>query len=281
MISLYPLKQFKYPIIAECICPDVFCDKTLEEIRVLEIWEGNKQKKLGEIFKIEEDKAESTIITINGDVSKVRRIGAGMKTGEITIHGNVGMHLGEEMRGGKICVHGNAESWLGSMMKNGIIEVHGNAGDYVGAPYRGLSKGMRGGKIVIHGNAGNEAGAYMQKGTIRIYGCAGQFAGLRMHDGTVYVQKDCEGRAGACMINGKVIIGGFLESVLPTFSIEGTKEKVKIDESETAQGPFYLFLGDLAENGNGKLYVLKDRNPQLSNYEKFLYGENAFGKNKR
>ena len=129
MISLYPLKQFKYPIIAECISPDVFCDKTLEEIRVLEIWEGNKQKKLGELFKAEENDTENTVIAIHGDVSKVRRIGAGMKTGEIAIYGNAGMHLGEEMRGGKIVVQGNAESWLGSMMKDGLIEVHGKAGD--------------------------------------------------------------------------------------------------------------------------------------------------------
>jgi formylmethanofuran dehydrogenase subunit C len=57
------------------------------------------------------------IITINGDVSKVRRIGAGMKSGEITIHGDVGMHLGEEMKGGKITVHGNVGGWAGSMMK--------------------------------------------------------------------------------------------------------------------------------------------------------------------
>jgi formylmethanofuran dehydrogenase subunit C len=270
MVRLYPLKEFEYPIIAECINPDIFHGKTLEEIRVLKIWEGNKQKKLGELFKVEENKTENTILTIHGDVSKVRRIGAGMKTGEITIHGNVGMHLGEEMRGGKIFVHGNAESWVGSMMKDGLIEVRGNAGDYVGAPYRGCSEGMHGGKIAIYGNVGNEAGAYMRNGIIKIYGCVGQFVGLRMHDGTIYVQKDCEGRAGACMTNGKVIVGGLLESVLPTFTIESIKEKVKIEENEVAQGSFYLFLGDLTENGKGKLYVSKERNPNLSHYERLL-----------
>jgi formylmethanofuran dehydrogenase subunit C len=270
MVSLYPLKEFKYPIIAECINPDIFRGKTLEEIKALKIWEGNEQKKLGELFKVEENKTENTIIAIHGDVSKVRRIGAGMKTGEITIHGNVGMHLGEEMRGGRIVMRGNAESWLGSMMKDGLIEVYGDAGDYVGAPYRGCSEGMHGGRITIHGNVGNEAGAYMHDGIIKIYGCAGQFVGLRMHDGTIYVQKDCEARVGACMIDGKVIVGGFLESVLPTFTMESIKERVKIEENEAAQGPFYLFLGDLTENGNGKLYVFKERNPHLSHYERLL-----------
>jgi hypothetical protein len=31
-----------------------------------------------------------------------------------------------------------------------------------------------------------------------------------------------------------------------------------------------MFLGDLAENGEGKLYASKPKNPHLSNYEKFL-----------
>jgi len=72
------------------------------------------------------------------------------------------------------------------------------------------------------------------------------------------------------MIEGKIIIGGALESILPTFTIENMKPKVKVEELETVQGPFYVFLGDLAEDGNGKLYVLKEKNPSLSSYERFL-----------
>jgi len=270
MIKLSAVREFRYPIIAECVNPDVFNGKTREEIEGLEIWEGNKQKKLGELFKVEENKTENQIIAIHGEVSKVRRIGAGMKSGEITIYGDAGMHLGEEMKGGKIVVHGNVEGWTGSMMKGGTIEVNGNASDYLGAPYRGSSEGMKGGKIIVRGNVGNEAGAYMRGGTIKIYGCTGQFVGFRMCDGTIYVQKDAEARAGACMIGGKIILTGFLESVLPTFSIEGIREKVKIEEGETAEGPFYLFLGDLAEHGDGKLYVFKEKNLHLSCYERLL-----------
>jgi formylmethanofuran dehydrogenase subunit C len=274
MINLYPAKEFKFPVTAECISPDIFQGKTHEEIEGLKIWEGNRQKKLGEIFKVEEIKAETLpdkeAITIKGDVNKVRRIGIGMKSGEITIYGNVGMHLGEEIKDGKITVHGNVGGWAGSMMKGGTIEIHGNAGDYLGAPYRGSSEGMHGGKIIVHGNVGNEAGAHMRKGIIKIHGNVGQFVGLRMRDGTIYVQKDSEGRAGACMTGGKIVVGGFLESVLPTFTVDSIREKVKIEEGETVAGPFYLFLGDLVENGNGKLYVFKEKNPHLNNYEKLL-----------
>jgi formylmethanofuran dehydrogenase subunit C len=274
LVNLYPLKEFKLPVVAECINPDIFHGKKPKEIEKLEVWEGNKQKTLGELFKVETAKTESasetTVITILGDVSRVRRIGAGMKSGEIVIKGDAGMHLGEEMRGGKITVYGNVLGWAGSMMKGGIIEIRGNAGDYLGAPYRGSTEGMRGGKIIVHGNVGNEAGAHMRKGVIKIYGCAGQFVGFRMHSGTIYVQKDCGGRAGACMTDGTIVVGGFLESVLPTFTIEGLRKKVKIEEGEVVEVPFYLFLGDLTENGRGRLYVAKEPNPHLSHYEKLL-----------
>jgi formylmethanofuran dehydrogenase subunit C len=273
-VSLYPLKEFKLPVVAECINPDVFRGKSSKEIEELEVWEGNKQKKLGDLFKVEIEKAESgqeaPAITIQGDVSRVRRIGAGMKSGEIIVKGDAGMHLGEEMRGGKITVYGNVLGWAGSMMEGGIIEIHGNAGDYLGAPYRGSTRGVKGGKIIVHGNVGREAGAYMKDGIIKIYGCAGQFVGLRMRGGTIYVQGDCESRAGACMVNGTIVINGRIDSILPTFTIEGLRKRVKIEEGEVIETPFYLFIGDLAEDGRGRLFVAKEPNPHLGCYEKFL-----------
>ena len=270
MINLYPLTEFKLPITAECISPDIFQSKKRDEIRELKVWEGNKQKALSELFKVEDGKAGEMSITINGDVSRVRRIGAFMTAGEILINGNVGMHLGEEMKGGKIAVNGNVGGWAGSMMKGGEIEIHGNVSDYLGAPYRGSNEGISGGRIVVYGNVGNEAGAHMKKGMLKIYGCAGQFAGFRMRDGTIYVRKDCQARVGACMVDGKIVVGGLLESILPTFTIDSVKAKVKIEEGETVEGPLYVFLGDLAEEGNGKLYVSKEKNLHLSSHEKFL-----------
>jgi formylmethanofuran dehydrogenase subunit C len=270
MINLCPLREFRFPVIAECIRPDVFQDKKCEEINRLKVWEGNKQRMLSEIFKVEESEGETAPLTICGDVSQVRRIGSCMEKGEIIINGNVGMHLGEEMKGGKIIVYGNVGSWAGSMMKDGMIEVYGNVGDYLGAPYRGSSEGMHGGRIIVHGNVGSEAGAHMRNGIMKIYGNAGQFVGFRMHNGTILVQKDCAGRAGACMVNGRIIVEGHLESVLPTFTLDGIRPKVKVEEGEIVEGSFYVFLGDLAENGSGKLYVLKEKNPHLGSREKLL-----------
>ncbi len=84
------------------------------------------------------------------------------------------------------------------------------------------------------------------------------------------IQGDCDDRAGACMSEGKIVVGGFLPSVLPSFSIDSIKPKVKVEDAEVVQGPFYVFVGDLTECGNGKLNVSKLKNPQFVSYEKYL-----------
>jgi formylmethanofuran dehydrogenase subunit C len=244
----------------------------MEEIVKLPLWEGNKQRTLGELFEAKGEAAErpeDVNIHVNGDVHKLKRIGSKMTAGEITIHRDIGTHLGEEMKGGKIAVGGNADSWFGAMMKGGTIEIEGNAGDYGGAAYRGSIKGMRGGSLIIHGDAGNELGCYMVKGLIKVHGSTGQFAGIHMKDGTILIAGDSEGRAGAEMVGGKIIVQGKINEILPTFSVDSIKAKVKIGE-EDLQGPFYLFVGDGTEQGQGKLYVAQTSNPHLKTYERYL-----------
>lgn len=272
MIHLQPKYEFRVPINGECITPDNFADKSTQEIEEIKIQEGNKQKTLGELFKITIENPTNTAetcIKLVGNLEKIRRIGACMSMGEIIIEGNVGMHLGEEMKNGKITVLGDAGSWAGCMMKDGIIEIKGNAGDYIGSAYRGSTKGMKGGKIIIHGNVGNELGCFMQNGTIKVYGNAGQFVGMHMKDGTILVKGNTQERAGACMKGGKVVLCGYTPSILPTFTIDSIRAKTKVEDEELAE-PFYLFIGDLTEKGDGRLFVAKNKNPHLSFYEKYL-----------
>jgi len=257
---------------AECITPDAFAGKDSKEIADLKLWEGNQQRSLGELFDVEGEGADNPkdlSIQIFGDVHKVRRIGASMSSGEIIIHRDAGLHMGEEMKGGKITVSGNADSWTGAMMKNGTIEIKGSAGDYVGAAYRGSIKGMRGGTIIIHGNAGNELGCFMRKGLIKVYGNVGQFAGMHMKNGTIMVLGNSQGRDGAEMTGGKIVIGGNVPAILPTFTFDSIKQKVKTNGEDVA-GPFYLFVGDQTEQGDGKLYVSQTSNPNLKFYERYL-----------
>ena len=260
------------PVYAECISPDVFTGKSIDEIAGLKIWEGNRQRRLGDVFDVFKEAAdpdEKVIIHLSGDLNKVRMIGCRMTSGAIIVEGNVGMRLGEGMEGGEILVKGDVDSWAGCMMKDGKIEVTGSAGNYIGSSYRGSTEGMKGGEILIHGDAESEVGCYMRGGLIRVEGNVGEFVGVHMRDGTIIVMGDCRGRAGAEMLDGKIIIGGHVPSVLPTFTIDGIRPDVKIDGEKIA-GPFYRFAGDIAEEGRGKLFVAKNKNPHLAFYEKYL-----------
>lgn len=274
IFRITPKYQFRVPVYAECISPDVFDGKRLNEIVKLRVQEGNRSRSLGDLFKVKiigenESSADELTITLFGDFGKVRRVGAGMTSGKIIVDGNVGMHLGENMEGGEIIVNGNADSWVGGSIKGGKIEIKGSAKDYIGAPYRGSVEGMRGGLIIVHGDAGREVGCLMRGGLIKIYGSVKHFVGVNMVNGTIFVGGNCAGKAGAGMRNGKIVICGYIPSILPTFTIDDVRPSTRVN-GEKIPGPFYRFIGDIADNGEGKLFVSKAKNPHLKFYEKYL-----------
>jgi formylmethanofuran dehydrogenase subunit C len=272
VIILTPKQRFQVPVDAETIQPDRFEAKTVEEIKALPVWEGNRRRVLADLFhiKAEEDpSSDAATLRVVGDLTKLKKIGAKMSRGHILVEGSVGMRLGEDMRGGVITVQGNADSWVGTMMKAGRIEVMGNVGDYVGAAYRGSTEGMRGGTIEVHGDAGSEVGCFMQKGLIKVRGNVGAFAGMHMLEGTILVEGDADGRLGAEMRGGKIIVLGHVPSILPTFTVASVRKQVKAGP-ERIIGPFYMFRGDVAENGEGRLYVTQAKNPHLQVYERYL-----------
>lgn len=270
-VVLRPKGRFSVPIEASVVTPDNFASKTPEQIASLEAWEGNRRTSLGSLFdvKVEVDGGEGIVITIEGDASKLRRVGKGMRSGKVAIDGRAGMYLGEGMRGGTIEVKGDAGSWLGARMRGGAMEVKGDAGDYVGSAPRGSGRGMSGGQILVHGNAGNELGCWMRGGFIRIEGGVGQLAGIHMLDGAILVVGDAEARTGAQMKGGRIVVMGRAESILPSFSIEEIRNAVRAGD-ERIPGPFYVFVGDLTEDGGGRLYISKERNPHLQLFESYI-----------
>jgi len=271
-IILRVKKTLNVPVECLEISPNSFAEKSLDQIRAMEICEGNRRNRLEDIFQVKEESgnpSDELTVRIVGDASRIRKIGYRMTEGSMAIEGNAGMYLGEEMSAGSITVSGNVGAWLGSKMKGGAIEVKGNAGDFVGSSYRGSTKGMKGGNIIVHGDAGTEVGCWMRNGTIRIKGSSGMFPGMHMSNGTIYIEKDCAGRAGAQMTGGKVIVGGYVPAILPSFNIEEVREKVKVGE-EKIPGPFYVFTGDPNENGNGKLFINVAKNPHLKWCEEYL-----------
>lgn len=266
------IRQISVPIDTEVISPNILAEKSLEEIAMLKVWEGNRQIRLGEIFTIKGETggpASEFRVVVSGNVEKIRRLGYQMNSGFLKIEGNAGMYVGQEMCGGSISVKGNAGSWPGSKMRGGTIEIFGDAGDHVGVAYRGSRDGMGGGQIVIHGNAGVEAGCWMSDGIIRIEGNAGMFPGIHMRGGMVLIEGGCDGRAGAGMTGGRVIIRGRMETVLPSFTAEEIRDGVRVGE-ERIEGAFYVFRGDVAGQETGRIFLNVASNPQLKWCEKYL-----------
>ena len=264
--------DLRTPLDAEAISPDNFTGRSISEILAFEAWRGNRRVQLREVFDISGEAGGTTsdlTITLNGNLSKVKRVGRRMSTGKIVINGSVGMYVGEEMKGGSILIHGNAGSLAGIGMKGGVIEVDGDAGDAIGSGYRGGRSGMEGGVILIRGNVGSEIGCWMKDGVIKVGGNASLFAGVRMQGGTILISGDSQGRLGASMTGGKVVILGSVPSILPSFLIDEIRPNTKVGEEKVA-GPFYTFTGDVIEGGNGKLFVSIGKNPHLKVKEEFI-----------
>lgn len=249
LVKLIPKNAFRIPVEAEVIKPDNFAGKGKSEIESITVWHGNKEVTLGSLFDVEvkgvDDKEETKII-IEGDTSRIKRLGEKMTSGEMTINGNVDMHCGAMMSGGKIIVNGDVDSWAGREMMGGELVVEGNAGNYLGAGYWGAEKGMRGGLIRVKGNAGDYVGKHMVGGEIVVEGSTGLLPGLNMSGGKIIIGVDAVLPCGE-MKKGIMVIKGKVLDMLPSFRFDGMEV---LDSLELKK-----FTGDLAIGGSGTLYA--------------------------
>lgn len=248
-VLLKPRMDIKISVEAENISPDKFSNKTGGEIESIAIRMGNYKTTVGELFSVKVNGSgtpEDTKIVMEGDFSRVKRIGEGMTAGMILIKGNVDMHVGARMNGGRITVSGNADSWAGREMKGGELVIEGNAGYYLGAGYRGESCGMRGGKITVMGDALDFLGEHMCGGEIVVKGNTGILPGLSNNGGKIVIEGNTS-RPGSEMTKGTIIVNGTVEEMMPVFKPEGT---------EDVDGVSYRkYTGDVILNGKGILYV--------------------------
>jgi len=279
-VVLRPILDSNIPVNAAAVTPDALAGKSLESIRGIRLWHGNRKVPLSKVFEVS-GKAGSTpaktVIEIDGDMPRIRHLGEGMTAGRIIVHGDAGMHLGARMKGGTIEVYGNVDHWLGAEMQGGAIRVEGDVGDKAASAYLGSRYGMNGGTLYIRGNAGSELGMGMRRGIIVVEGDAGPFAGTRMLAGTIFVRGRLGERAGAAMGYKGLIIGiGRAEPVLPTLFYNGEYEaplflRLLFDAmeqeipglsftKEEREGPYLRFTGDFAAGGRGELYLLRKHN---------------------
>jgi formylmethanofuran dehydrogenase subunit C len=187
---------------AEVLCPDRLAGASRGEIEALPVWHGNERTRVGEFFAVT---GAGDDIRLEGDLRRVKRVGAGMTAGRLTVAGDVGMHAGAGMRGGELHVEGDAGDWAGAGMRGGALVVRGSAGSRLGGAYPGERAGMRGGEIVVHGDAGAQAGAGLRRGLIAVAGRVGAAAGLRMLAGTIVALGALGPGAAAGMRRGSIV----------------------------------------------------------------------------
>jgi formylmethanofuran dehydrogenase subunit C len=207
MLTLSLKQSSRIPLEVETLLPEWLVDKSIAEIERLPVAHGNRSEPLAQWFNVSGNASDSAI-AFQGDCGNVKRIGEGMKSGQIFVEGNAGLHAGAMMSGGQLHIHGHAGDWLGAEMTGGKIEVRGSADHQVGAAYRGSRKGMTGGRIIIHGNAGDELGLLMRRGLILVGGMASNYCGASMIAGTIVVSGGVGHRMGAGMKRGTIIVRG-------------------------------------------------------------------------
>lgn len=255
-MSVTQLKLYtkpEVPLEAEMISPTVFASLSQSGIEHLNVMHGNVKCNLGDFFKVTGKGAAE--IRIEGDLSNVKLIGAGMTEGKLILEGDVGMHLGAGMSGGEIEVMGSAGDWVGPEMSGGRITIKKNAGHMVGSAFRGQSTGITGGEIFIYGSAKNEIGSAMRRGLIVVGGDAGDFTGVNMLAGSIIVLGELGIRTGAGMKRGTIVS---LQDapILPSFEYSCTYHPLFLR----------LYFRKLRENGFRRKIQDKHLNGKFKRY---------------
>ncbi|KZX11918.1 formylmethanofuran dehydrogenase subunit C [Methanobrevibacter curvatus] len=246
---------------------------TWEEVDFLkyEVPVGNSRFPLSSYFDVEvsgnAETPEEVKIVINGDLTRVKYIGSEMTSGEIVANSSVDLHCGALMEGGTITVNGDAESYAGREMKGGILTIKGNTREFCGASYIGDWRGMTGGIIEVHGSAGKQLGECLTGGEIRVKGNADILAGIHMTKGLITIEGDVTRWPGGQMQGGNIVINGKLSRLLEGF----VDAEIVLDPEvagKTFSGKYIKYVGDIARNGKGNLYLdaEKNRNFLSENY---------------
>lgn len=256
------------PVEAEVISPDRLAGLSEAEIAVLPVQHGNEKAALGDFFRV--SGSSNGEIRLEGDLSRIKLVGAGMSQGRIVINGNAGMHVGAGMRGGEIVVEGDAGDWAGAEMAGGRLLIKGSAGHLVGSAYRGGTVGMHGGEIIVLGGAGNEVGGALRRGLIAIGGDSGDFTGVNMLAGTIVVLGRLGWRPGASMKRGSIVSMHPAE-MLPTFTFACTYKPtflpiflrylrslgLPIGDAHL-NGSYQRWSGDAVELNRGEILILQE-----------------------
>jgi formylmethanofuran dehydrogenase subunit C len=214
-LTLSLREQPAVPLEAEGLSPDRLAGLRRAEVEALTVWHGNRRAQLADFFAVSGEGNEE--LRLEGDLRRVKFVGAGMMAGRLIVAGDAGMHTAAEMRGGELVVEGDVGDFAGTGMRGGRLVVRGSAGHQLGGAAPGERAGMRGGEILVHGDAGEQVGAGLRRGVIAVAGSVGEAAGLRMLAGTIVALGSIGAAPGAGMRRGTIVAMSDV-TPLPTFA---------------------------------------------------------------
>lgn len=268
-LTLTLREQPTVPLETEGLSPDRLAALGRGEIEALTVWHGNRRAQVGDFFAVSGDGGED--LRIEGDLRRVKFVGAGMNAGRLTVAGDAGMHTGAGMRGGELVVEGDVGDFAGVDMRGGRLVVEGSAGHHLGGGHPGERAGMHGGEILVHGDAGEQVGAGLRRGLIAVAGRVGDAAGLRMLAGTIVALGGLGARPGAAMRRGTIVAMSPV-TLLPTFSfacsyrppflrlyLRHLRELGLPLTDEQIEGRYARWCGDALELRRGELLILEPR----------------------
>jgi formylmethanofuran dehydrogenase subunit C len=246
------------------LTPDRLAGLDTGAIEALPLHTTRHRVTVGDIFDVHRgDPAE---IVIEGGSERFDRVGEAMRTGLLTVEGDVGQQAGRMMVGGRLVVRGHAGGWAASGLRGGMLEITGDAGDFLGGPLAGERTGMRGGVVLVRGSAGMRAADRLRRGLVVVEGDAGVHAGSGMVAGTLVVCGGAGTLPGILMRRGTIVLGRTAE-LAPSFVVGGGVDLIftrllarsvasfskKAAACVHAAGTRYA--GDMAVLGKGELFV--------------------------
>jgi formylmethanofuran dehydrogenase subunit C len=201
------------------LTPDRLAGQSADAVARTPLVYGRRSVPVGEWFDVRGSAGPG--IVIEGDCTRLDRIGASMQSGLIRIEGNAGAYLGIGMRGGRIEVSGGCDAYAACGLAGGLVRLGGDAGDFLGAALPGEHRGMRGGVVIVGGRLGDRAGDHMRRGLILAEGGCGDYCGARMQGGTIATLGPCGARPGFAMGRGTLLFAGQSPLPGPTFNDAG------------------------------------------------------------
>jgi formylmethanofuran dehydrogenase subunit C len=250
------------------VLPAALADQSVAQIERLLVGHGNTLVPLGEFFSVQTDGSDGALV-LDGDLSRVDRIGWQMALGRITVKGPAGHYAGAGMSGGELLVQGSVGLLAACEMAGGRLTIDGDAGDFAASTLPGSMDGMRGGTLVIKGHVGERCGDRMRRGSVIVFGNSGDFLASRMVAGTIALGGHAGDHAGYAMRRGSIVFAGGAPEPSPTFvpAVTDTPVFWQLLARDLAQhgGVFAglpqrrieRWLGDLAADGKGEWLITR------------------------